>query len=202
MSHFKAWKAFDTNPNNNWQLMIDATYKIIRDITQLQNPVNGLLPDFAHVNRVTGVWSRVPDGVQWLESANADSQYAFNAMRIPWRLGTDYLLYGDTPIGNTSLLQTCLQPLHNFLMRGFNGNVWDLWTIPGISRLDGSGAAHTGAMCVPPVLVSAAAVGTPTQVEALWQFVMQNRTTDSYSEYYAILSMIAASGNWWTPEKM
>ena len=209
LSHLKAYEALDTNPANEWQKTIDVTYKAIADITQKQTTVNGLLPGFAAVDRATGIWDHVENGVSWLEGTS-DSRYDYNACRVPWRLATDYLLYGDTtiatdrPIGTTSLLNTCLQPLHNFLLGTASGNT--AGTFSGIRRnfyMDGTSGSNGNTSYRAPVLVSAAAVGTPAQMTDGWNLCRGiNHTGDFYGDYINILSMITASGNYWDAAKL
>jgi hypothetical protein len=201
MSHLKAYKALDKNANNQWQRTIDVTYKAISDITRKQNPVNGLLPGFATVTRSTGVWDHVPNGATWLEGTG-DSRYEYNACRVPWRLGTDVLLYGDTTIGDTSLIATCLRPLHNFLLGSAGGNTAGTFSnIRGNFYMDGTGSSGGGADFRAPVLVSAAAIGTAAQMTDGWSYCRGlNRSGNYYADYFNVIGMIAASGNYWNPD--
>src|SRR5687768_5911745 len=54
------------------------------------SPGAGLLPDFV-VNTNT---APAPAGGKFLESVT-DGQYGYNSCRVPWRIGTDYLVNGD-----------------------------------------------------------------------------------------------------------
>jgi hypothetical protein len=201
MSHLKVYQELDTNPNNDWQKTIDATYECIRQLTQLQTPVNGLLPGFAAVDRSTGKWTDTSSNALDLSS---DGRYEYNACRVPWRLATDVLLYGDTPIKETSLVDTCLRPLHNFLMGPAGGNANG--TFSGIGRnflMNGTGRSNGDTAFRAPVLVSAAAIGTPAQMTDGWNHCRNlNWTGNFYGDYINILSMITASGNYWDAAKL
>jgi hypothetical protein len=205
MSHLKAYKAFD--PGHNWQAVIDATYDVIAVIRESQaaqgRPDNGLLPDFVVRNESAPVYKWEPAPSNFLEGSN-DGTYAYNSCRIPWRLGTDYLLYGDTAIRNKSLKGYILDPI-NKMAETAAGSVPSN-TLNGLGQrkllTDATFSGGTNATFAVPFLVSAAAISSnQAWINALWNYAnLANHQNNWYADYYKLLCMITASGNYWKPE--
>src|SRR5476651_2126483 len=87
-SHFRAFKA--ATGDARWDKVIDNTYKLFAGMQSKYSPDAGLIPDFVQrVNR-----NPHPAKSHYLES-KYDGAYNYNACRVPWRIGIDYLLYGD-----------------------------------------------------------------------------------------------------------
>jgi hypothetical protein len=211
LTHLKAYKEFDTS--RDWQSVIDATYDIIRVIREGQaaagRPDNGLLPDFVVRTGTTAIGTA---GVYYWEPAPAgflegnDNTYNWNSCRVPWRLGTDVLLYGDTPIGNKSLVEYVLKPM-NTLARAAVGtnpsaNLSGLGSQKQLTASSFSGNTNSG--FASPFLVTAAAISNDqTWINALWNYSnLANHENNYYADYYKLVCMIAASGNYWRPDLM
>jgi len=208
LGHLRTFKAADTA--NDWQLVIDATNNIIGQITNQQNPRTGLLPGFVFINRSSKVWLANADadnGSLWNESKSSDHLYDWNACRVPWRLTTDILLYGDTVISfgasvkrETTLGTTCVKPLYETLLKGgtnFNG-------VRGGVAMNGTGGhSWTGSTAyASPAAAAASVYGTPAAMASGWNYMKgQSRAGDYYGDYINVLCMITASGNWHAPEK-
>jgi len=212
LTHLKAFKAFD--PSGDWQSIIDATYDIIRVIREGQaasgRPDNGLLPDFVVRTGTTAIGTTGANQYYWEVTANFlednDDRYAYNSCRIPWRLGTDLLLYGDTSFGNKSLVGYVLGPI-NTMARAAVGNIPSaslngLGTTKQLTASSFSGS--TSADFATPFLVTAAAIGgDQTWVNALWNYAnLANHQDNWYADYFKLLCMITASGNYWRPDKI
>jgi hypothetical protein len=192
-SHLKSYKEID--PDHDWQAVIDATYNVIREIRNSQNiagNANGLLPDFV-IRGDTG-WEIPFENI--LEAYDGD--YAYNACRVPWRLGTDYLLFGDTQIGNSSLYEYIIRPVDEFARSFSNGNMGRF----GPLRMDGTAFSWVDPnLFTPPFLVTAAAVGYDQEwVNAFWDFPgLVRHSGDTYGDYIKLIVMLTASGNYWLP---
>jgi hypothetical protein len=210
LSHLRAYKAFDTE--RNWQEVIDATLNVIANIRDGQhsagNPNNGLLPDFAVRSSINNKWQPAPPS--FLEGSN-DGNYSWNSCRTPWRLGTDYLLYGDTPmtgeLNNPSLFTYSIKPLDDFA-KARVGN--DRRTMNGLGNgftLDAqiaNSSQNANPHFAAPFLVTAAAVGDDQEwVDAFWSYPgTSNFQNNWYGDYYKLIVMLVASGNYWKPEAM
>lgn len=210
LSHLRAYKAFDTQ--RDWQEVIDATLNAIATIRDDQHsagaPNNGLLPDFTVRSSVNDRW--VPAPPRFLESPN-DGIYNWNSCRIPWRFGTDYLLYGNTAmignLANPSLFTYSVKPLDDFA-KARVGN--DRSTMTGLGAgipLDAPIANSTqssNAGFAAPFLVTAAAMrNDQAWVDAFWAYPgLSDFHNNWYADYYKLIVMITASGNYWKPEAM
>ena len=76
--------------DGDWQRVIDKNYKLFSLFQKKYSPDSGVLPDFIlHLDS-----KPVPAKGRFLES-KYDGCYNYNACRVPWRIGVDYLLNGD-----------------------------------------------------------------------------------------------------------
>ncbi|MDR2596430.1 MAG: hypothetical protein LBC76_03820 [Treponema sp.] len=193
ISHLKVYKEIDSD--HNWQVVIDATYNVIKEIRDGQNAEgsnNGLMPDF--VKRGEAGWV-IPDE-NFIEDYDGD--FAYNACRVPWRLGTDYLLYGNTAIGSSSLYDLIIKPLDDFAIKYTGVNPRKL----GPLFMNGKSFSWKDPdLFAPPFLVTAAAAGTSQEwVNALWNFSgLAKYNKDTYGDYIKLLVMLTVSGSYWRP---
>jgi endoglucanase len=83
-----AWRIFaEVNTNNNWESLITPAYELLRNSGQdsLDKGVSvGLPPDWLALDRSTGKLNSP-------QIEGLTTNYSFDAMRIPWRVGLDYL---------------------------------------------------------------------------------------------------------------
>jgi hypothetical protein len=180
-------KVFDQFSDHNWQLVINTCHEVIEQITSRQNPRNGLLPDFAILDRETGIWS--PPTRRWLEGVN-DGNYHFNACRTPWRMGIDVMFSGNTPTRDIN------KTLNDFMRKGAGGNFSEIRS----ASLDGTLRGMSGAAFSSPFLVTAAVHGDVAWMSNGWDYARNlPRRGDFYGDYINVLCMIAASGNEWSP---
>ncbi len=212
LTHLKAFK--DADPDHDWQAVIAATYDVISDIIASETAAGhtyGLLPDFA-VRNVDGQWEAAPADL--LEGS--DNTFAYNACRVPWRLGTDYLLFGDYSNADFSLYSDVIEPLSGFADSKGIENL-------GPVELDGTGGGESDLfnwtepdLFAAPFLVTAAGAQDQGQVDGFytgwttwkdvgddnWQPFAVGIATydgDTYGDYIQFLVMLIASGNWWQP---
>ncbi|MGY2399917.1 glycosyl hydrolase family 8 [Pseudomonas sp. SDO5271_S396] len=82
---------YEMTGDKRWRAVRDKTYSIIDTFTQRYTPDSALVPDFISL-LATGP---TPARAELLEDKH-DGDYAWNAARYPWRIGLDYLMYGDT----------------------------------------------------------------------------------------------------------
>ena len=200
-SHLKVYKEID--PDHDWQSVIDATYNVIKEIRDAQNKLgntNGLMPDFA----IRGASGWVVPEKKILEAD--DGSYYYNACRVPWRLGTDYLLYGNTKIGDSSLYDYIIKPLDDFAREFSKGDVNKF----GPFYLNGKIYSWTAPdTFTPPLLVTAAANGADQKwVNNFWNYSPKGKwdfkgfagySGDTYSDYIKLIVMLTVSGNYWQP---
>jgi endoglucanase len=74
------------DPSHDWEAVVDSSYELINrsiDATFDGGQSAGLVPDWVLMDRETGALS-APTG------SNLTTNYSYDAMRTPWRLGMDY----------------------------------------------------------------------------------------------------------------
>ena len=189
--HFRSF--YEATGDNNWNLTIDRCYTINSSIRTNFSPATGLMPDFIrHTNT-----SPDPAPPNFLES-DYDGDYNYNACRFPWRIATDYLIYGDTRAYNAlvpinSWIKTKTGSIPANIKSGYD---LDLGTIlPGSNYNDLSFQA--------PFAVSAMIDNTnQVWLNSLWNYmktVSINRD-GYYGNTIKLLSLIVISRNWWAPD--
>ena len=73
-----------------WGAVVDKSYSIMESLQRNYSPATGLIPDFIrHVDNTPA-----PAKPNYLETKH-DGDYYYNACRVPFRVGLDYLLGGD-----------------------------------------------------------------------------------------------------------
>ncbi|MCL2191318.1 MAG: hypothetical protein FWB79_04965 [Treponema sp.] len=195
IGHLMAFR--DVDPAHDWQSVIDASLVAIGDIRRAQNALgnaNGLLPDF--VVRGEAGWEIPPGNI--IESD--DDAFAFNAVRVPWRLGVAYMLFGDAAVGDIvrqldgfARAFTGGTGLSGFGPLGMDGSLLYDWAYPNLFA--------------PPFAVTAALAGAGW-VDAFWGYSPANEwgfqglgsyQGDTYGDYIRLLVLLAVSGNYWCP---
>jgi endoglucanase len=77
------------DPAHPWQKLVDSSYKLLQ--SSIDSPLGGtsagLPPDWVRVHKQTGALT-VPGG-------DLTTNFSYDALRVPWRLGLDYQWYGD-----------------------------------------------------------------------------------------------------------
>ncbi|WP_063847540.1 glycosyl hydrolase family 8 [Bacillus sp. FJAT-28004] len=188
LQHLKDFRNVSDDPR--WDKVIDKTYGIIRNLYKNSSPNAGLLPDFV----VKKGNSFIPAPPEFLESIY-DGDYSYNSSRIPWRLGTDYLITGDNRAKDQlSTLNAWIRkttkndPSH--IMAGY--------------KLDGSKAIadYEDISFAAPLMVSAMVDSSNQEwLNKLWDYNAAVKTEEDlyFGNNLRLLSMIVVSGNWWSP---
>jgi endo-1,4-beta-D-glucanase Y len=87
-----AYRLFEkVDPSQNWNGLINNTYTILGEISKSNlgsSSSDGLPPDWIEMNRTTGLIT--PD-----TSSGYDTNYGYDAMRVPFWLALDYEWYHD-----------------------------------------------------------------------------------------------------------
>jgi endo-1,4-beta-D-glucanase Y len=177
-----------------WTAVADRGYTLVDTMQTTWAPQTGLVPDF--VRETNKVPSPVP-----LSFANDPrflgemlrAEYDYNACQVPWRLGTDYLVSGD------SRARTALARINTFI-RNRTGDdprkIVDGYSLAGVPP---SGAqphdCFTAAFGVAGMIDAA----NQTWVTAIWDELASHTDSDYYQDTIRLLAMIVMSGNWWTP---
>ncbi len=187
--HFRSFEA--ATGDADWTDVVDRAYQVIAAVQASHSPATGLLPDF--VEDPVGTPHPVAGG--FLEGPDDDA-YNFNACRVPWRIGTDYLVSGDVRA------KTALQAINAWIQAETAG---DPGQIKSGYELDGSlsvGADFQHMCFIAPMAVGAMVdVGNQAWLNSLWDAVVANPNADEYyGDSIKLLTMLVLSSNWWVPE--
>ncbi len=188
-THLKVFNKYYPNPE--WKLVVDKTYQIFASIQSKYSPEVGLLPDF--ITFRNSKYS--PAKPNYLESAN-DGAYYYNACRIPFRVGLDYLINGDTRA------QELLNPMASWVQAKTHNNI-DKFTTG--FYLNGQAISHSNYTV--PSFVCPMAVGSMLNnnnqewLNDCWDYIDQLEVKDYryYDNTIQLLTLISLSGNFWLP---
>jgi endo-1,4-beta-D-glucanase Y len=188
-SHFRAFQSVSADAV--WNGLLDNTYWIAETLQTKSAPETGLLPDFAE-NLDSG--PPRPARMGFLEGAR-DGSYAYNACRIPLRMGTDFLLSGDDRPRRVAAR------LNAFAKRVSEGDPKKLrggYYLDGRPMVDYETMAFTGPLAV------GAMVDPDGQewLDALYRHSIEREMENYYEDTLRMLSLLVLSGNWWAPEKV
>jgi len=196
---FHHLRTFDyLDPVNDWGQVIEATYEAQRQLALLRYPdVNGILPDFSYLDRDAGTWHPAPttDG-GWLEG-NSDGTYSWNNLRVPWRFGTDLMTSNRNAIDN--LILGNLHQHVNATWPNFTGIRSMTLDGVGASPASGTGVGFWSPFIVPGAMYDDIGIDQDWFNLAWSHTRRQSQANNFYADYFKVLSMIVASGNYWTP---
>ncbi len=187
IDHFLVFKcAVD---DNKWNNVVDTCYSLIENIQTNYSAQTGLLPGFI-VNLDTDA---KPASANFLEGDN-DGNYDYNACRNPWRLTTDYLLFGDERAKNA------VNKINNWLMnKTLNNpdNIKSGYKLNGDEIATWDDAAYVGPFTVGAML------NTDNQqwLDDVFAKLLSYNFADGdyYSNTIKLLNLIVISGNYWSP---
>jgi hypothetical protein len=196
ITHWKSFAHFGSQ--TNWNRVINGTYHAVN---QARHPATGLLPDFLWYgtnNQWRPLGVSPSDGLSHFnEIPGRDAIYSYNACRVPWRLGLDIL-----HSGTASSIHSTVQTMNNSMRDRADGNWGSIrgGNLDGTLNTQGDWWSGTGSAYQAPYLVTAASFGPQAWMTDGWDWARaRSNNPDTYGCYIQVLSMIAASGNWWNP---
>jgi len=185
-------KMFDKYlPDPEWKLVIDNMYRIFGRIQTQYAPKTGLLPDFIAYKK----HRYVPAGPHYLES-KFDGAYYYNACRVPFRVGIDYILLDDIRA------QKLLIPLNFWIQKKTQ---YDSEKISAGYYLDGQKIPDHD--YTTPAFVCPFGIGAMVEKDNQdWENDCWDSINDfDFADYQyfdntiQVLSLIIISGNYWLP---
>ena len=189
IGHFRAFAA--ATGDTFWNTAIDRAYELSNRMQTVYSAGVGLMPDFVVATNTATPYPS--PGYMGDGNANED-RYWWNACRNPWRFSSDYLLSGDTR------WKTITGRMVDFFKReaaNAGGDVTAIGTgylLNGTQMTGGDSPAYHGPIC------AGACIDAQYQsfLDALWKWNASNLTTGYYDCEIQLLSMVVASGNWWS----
>ena len=187
IGHFRSFRA--ATGDAFWDLAITRCLALIEGIVAGYSPQAGLQPGFI-VDCNTA--SPAPSS-GWLVESAWEGDYDANAIRNPWRWGTDYLFSGDLRWA------TVIDRMVRFFKADCGGNPFAL---AGMYHLDGRpiGSRYFAESVAGPMMVGCMVhADHQTMLDTLWRAHAAHFTTDYYDSELQLLPMLVAAGHWWNP---
>ena len=185
--HFRAW--YSVTGNGKWLDVLHATQAAISQVQRDCSPATGLLPDF--LVPVSATDHRLkPAPPNFLEGPR-DGDYEYNAGRVPWRIGTDALLYGD-PV---SLAQT--RKIADWVYAAAGGRasgIQDGYSLDGTPLTPGDD--FTIFFAAPFAVAAMTRASCQEFLNALYDAV-KARHEDYYEDSVNLLCLLVMTGNYW-----
>jgi endo-1,4-beta-D-glucanase Y len=190
-----------------WDTVINNNYRVFRYLQNTYSPEVGLVPDFiknirfspesitAGPGQADSCTFAQPVQPNYLES-KYDGVYNFNACRVPWHIGADFLVSGDPRAAAflsriNKWIRTTTKDNPDNISAGYN--------------LSGEDLPHRyfEALCFICPFAVAAMSGPDNQqwLNKLWDYIQHFKLKDFdyYDNTIKMLDMIILSGNYWTP---
>ncbi|HUR87661.1 MAG TPA: glycosyl hydrolase family 8 [Ramlibacter sp.] len=186
IGHFRAFAR--ATGDSFWNTAVDRAVYLSNLMQTVYSPGVGLMPDFI-VNTDTATPIPSP-GFMGDGNAN-ENKFWWNACRNPWRFASDYVLSGDARV------KTITQRFVDFFQKSSGGDPVAIGTgynLDGSMVTGGQSPAYHGPIC------AGACIDARYQgfADTLWTWNAKNLTTGYYDSEIQLLSMVVASGNWWT----
>jgi hypothetical protein len=188
IGHFRAFAK--ATGDSFWDKAVDRAYHIIDHIQSVYAPGTGLMPDFV-IN--TNTSNPEPSQGYIGDGTPTEGFFYANALRNPWRFGSDYVLSGDWRWKEVN------NKLVNFIKSDSGGDPTRIalgYQLDGTATERGYPPKATIACMIGGALVDAA---HQEFLNSLWSWTANNLSRDYYDSELQLLPMIVASGNWWTP---
>nr|MBB6147748.1 endo-1,4-beta-D-glucanase Y [Mucilaginibacter sp. SP1R1] len=188
-AHFKAFE--QVLQNDKWQKSVNNNYQLFSLMQEKYSPDAGIVPDFI---RSTNKNPR-PAQRNYLESPY-DGYYNYNACRVPWRIATDYLLYGD------KRAKVMADKINRWIRETTKGNPDNISAGYTLDGNDIKGRYFEALSFIAPFTVSATVDKSNQQwLNNLWNYLVgfKLRDYDYYDNSIKMIDMIIVSGNYWKP---
>ena len=188
-AHFRAYGRATNDPV--WNQVVTQVQSVITSLQTNYSPQTGLLPDFI-VPKSSADHTPKPAGANFLEGAN-DGKYAYNAGRVPWRIGTDALLNNDAK----SL--AAARKISEWARGATGGDPLKIRAGYALNGTPLSGSNYFTSFFVAPIGV--AAMLTPAQQPWLNQIytAVRTRHEDYYEDSVTLQCLLVMTGNYWNP---
>jgi len=184
IGHFRAFA--QATGDKFWDKAIKRSFQLIKK-SQKQHSSVGLMPDFL-MNTDSDA---TPSSGYIGDGNDKEGFYWWNACRNPWRFAADYVLSGDRESHEATATMI------DFFQQSSGGdpvNIGTGYALDGTKLAEGNSPAFSGPIC------AGACVDSRYQAfaDALWKWNATHLTTGYYDSEIQLLSMVVASGNWWS----
>lgn len=188
LDHFRAFAA--VSGDANWNKVVDKAISIITTVQSNNSRGVGLVPDFV----VKAGGTPVPAAPNSFEGPD-DGHYSWNACRVPWRLATDYALYGDQRVF------AAVNQMNGFIRnstRSQSSGIAVGYLLSGQPIDSGwTAMAFTAPFGVSATLSSL----NQTWLNSLWDRMVGTslNSEDYFGNNIKMIALLVMSGNYWRP---
>lgn len=195
-SHLHLFKTVDVT--YNWEDIVNACYASIELMQHKYSPNAGLIPDFIHevqkpipMNKQTAIKADLSD-------EDTPSSFGYNACRVPWRIATDYLIYGD------ARSKSIVHKMNSFMKEKTKNNpdlIVEGYKLNGDELRDKSNSLLFVAPLAVAAMAEDATQSNQEWLNKLWMNVMNQSIEDKsyFKSSIKMISMIILSGNYKVP---
>lgn len=176
--------------DQRWQAVRDKNYSIINTFTERYSKGTALMPDF-----VSHLDSALTPARAELVEGKHDGDFTWNAARYPWRIGLDYLMFGDLRAQQT------LTPFNRWARatsRDTPSTFHTGYRVDGTAYEDEQNdPAFIAALGVSAMI----SVDNQAWLNSLWDNLQQHplKDHDYYANTLKLLGMVVMSGHWGRP---
>jgi len=185
-SHFKDFAK--TTNDKRWLKVVDAGYKLFEEMQRQYSPDAGLIADFiVNLNH-----HPKPAKPYFLES-KYDGAYNYNACRVPWRIGVDYLINGDSRARRVD------DKINRWIRTTTRNNTYNLSAGYSLEGNDLPSRYFEALSFVAPFAVSATVdKGNQQWLNDIWRYLtgFKLKDYDYYDNSIKLLDMIIISGKY------
>ncbi len=197
-SHFKIFS--NSFKNRIWERVNDSCYELFNLMQEHYSKTSGLVPDF-----IVHVKDPKPAKPNY-EEETFDGDYFHNACRVPWRVGTDYILTGD------KRSKHFLGRMNDWIIKASAGSVNNIAEGYHLNGKPIKGTENFPVMSYVCPFAVAAMTDAKNQkwLNELFRFIIKSPISkpagekaegryDSYNNTIKMLTLIILSGNYWSP---
>jgi endo-1,4-beta-D-glucanase Y len=187
LDHLRAFAGYDTA--HDWNKVITKTQNLIQELVAGFSPTANLLSDFVVSANTT---SPKPAPANYQEN-QPDNIVGYNSIRVPWHMGTDALLYGNSVSLSVAQHESASYKSHS---GGDPKKVYPHTKLDGTPQSTGDQAEEAGDSVGP----SAMAAGDQAWTDTIWAYLATNPFGDGYfGETIKMLNYIVMAGDYWSP---
>jgi endoglucanase len=188
-AHFRSFA--NVTKDSVWGKVIDANYTLFDFMQNKYSADAGIFPDFIqHINN-----KPAPAIPNYLES-KYDGSYNYNACRVPWRIATDFIIYGD------KRSKAITQKINNWIKETTQSNPDNISAGYTLGGDDLKTRSFEAMSFIGPFAV-AAMVDLKNQnwLNQLWDYItgFNLNQYDYYDNTIKMIDLIILSGNYWAP---
>lgn len=182
---------FNASKNTDWVKSIDSCYKLFEHMQKTYSPEAGLVPDF--IQRIGK--KPKPAKSYYLES-KYDGLYNYNACRVPWRIASDYIIYGEKRSGEF------VEPINKWIRETSSGNPDNISAGYTLAGEDLKNRHFEALSFISSFAVSAMADKKNQEwLNRLWDYIIRFKLEDFdyFDNSIKLFTLVLLSGNYWLP---